>query len=123
MAKPRVGLFVTCLVDLYRPVVGFAAIKLLEDAGCTVEVPEAQTCCGQPGYNSGDKATAEHHGLQARIASWRTDAQAEKSSIPASTPSDPDLELAKLGRVPVPADRVATRPVPEGVGADLEGHA
>src|SRR5215510_6892122 len=59
MAKPRVGLFVTCLVDLYRPVVGFAAIKLLEDAGCTVEVPEAQTCCGQPGYNSGDKATAD----------------------------------------------------------------
>jgi len=59
MAKPRVGLFVTCLVDLYRPVVGFAAIKLLEDAGCVVEVPAAQTCCGQPGYNSGDKATAD----------------------------------------------------------------
>src|SRR5512147_145375 len=59
MAKPRVGLFVTCLVDLYRPVVGFAAIKLLEDAGCVVEVPETQTCCGQPGYNSGDKATAD----------------------------------------------------------------
>ena len=54
----RVALFVTCLVDLYRPVVGFAAIKLLEQAGCTVEVPEAQTCCGQPGYNSGDHASA-----------------------------------------------------------------
>ena len=54
----RVALFVTCLVDLYRPVVGFAAIKLLEQAGCTVEVPEAQTCCGQPGYNSGDKESA-----------------------------------------------------------------
>ena len=35
----RVGLFVTCLVDLFRPSVGFAAVKLLEDAGCTVEVP------------------------------------------------------------------------------------
>jgi L-lactate dehydrogenase complex protein LldE len=55
-AKPRVGLFVTCLVDLYRPSVGFAAVKLLEDAGCTVEVPGLQTCCGQPAYNSGDKA-------------------------------------------------------------------
>lgn len=54
----RVALFVTCLVDLYRPVVGFAAIKLLEQAGCTVEVPEAQTCCGQPGYNSGDRDSA-----------------------------------------------------------------
>jgi L-lactate dehydrogenase complex protein LldE len=51
----RVGLFVTCLVDLFRPSVGFAAVKLLEGAGCTVEVPESQTCCGQPTYNSGDK--------------------------------------------------------------------
>ena len=55
--RPRVGLFVTCLVDLYRPTVGFAAIKLLEAAGCQVEVPRAQTCCGQPAYNSGDRAT------------------------------------------------------------------
>ncbi|MDY8108589.1 (Fe-S)-binding protein [Fulvimarina sp. 2208YS6-2-32] len=52
---PHVGLFVTCLVDLFRPSVGFAAIKLLEDAGCTVSVPEGQTCCGQPAYNSGDR--------------------------------------------------------------------
>jgi L-lactate dehydrogenase complex protein LldE len=56
--RPRVGLFVTCLVDLYRPSVGFGAIKLLEAAGCTVEVPRAQTCCGQPAYNSGDRASA-----------------------------------------------------------------
>jgi L-lactate dehydrogenase complex protein LldE len=54
----RVGLFVTCLVDLFRPTVGFAAVKLLEDAGCTVEVPRVQTCCGQPAYNSGDRADA-----------------------------------------------------------------
>lgn len=52
---PRVALFVTCLVDLFRPTVGFAAVKLMQDAGCTVEVPEAQTCCGQPAYNSGDR--------------------------------------------------------------------
>ncbi|HEX2135681.1 MAG TPA: (Fe-S)-binding protein [Microvirga sp.] len=55
--KPRVALFVTCLVDLIRPSVGFAAAKLLEDAGCTVEVP-VQTCCGQPAFNTGDRATA-----------------------------------------------------------------
>lgn len=51
---PRVGLFATCLMNLFRPTVGFAAARLLEDAGCTVEVPMAQSCCGQPGYNSGD---------------------------------------------------------------------
>jgi L-lactate dehydrogenase complex protein LldE len=57
--RPRVGLFVTCLVDLFRPSVGFAAVKLLRNAGCDVDVPASQTCCGQPAYNSGDKATAE----------------------------------------------------------------
>lgn len=56
--RPRVGLFVTCLVDLFRPTVGFAAVKLIEEAGCTVEAPRAQTCCGQPAYNSGDRADA-----------------------------------------------------------------
>ncbi|HUE19952.1 MAG TPA: (Fe-S)-binding protein, partial [Stellaceae bacterium] len=56
MAEPkRVALFVTCLVDLFRPSIGFAAVKLLEQAGCAVSVPTAQTCCGQPAYNSGDK--------------------------------------------------------------------
>jgi len=54
---PRVGLFVTCLVDLFRPGVGFAAIRLLEQAGCEVEAPAAQTCCGQPAFNSGDYDT------------------------------------------------------------------
>jgi L-lactate dehydrogenase complex protein LldE len=58
-ARPRVGLFVTCLVDLVRPSVGFAAVKLLEQAGCEVEVP-MQTCCGQPAWNSGaDKHAAD----------------------------------------------------------------
>lgn len=51
--SPRVGLFVTCLVDLVRPQVGFAAVKLLEAAGCRVEVPSSQTCCGQPAWNAG----------------------------------------------------------------------
>ena len=62
-SKPKVALFVTCLVDLFRPSVGFAAAKLLELSGCIVEVPSFQTCCGQPAYNSGDRATA------ARLAS------------------------------------------------------
>ncbi len=54
--EPRVALFVTCLVDLFRPAVGFAAVRLLEAAGCRVEVPRRQTCCGQPAYNQGDRA-------------------------------------------------------------------
>ena len=52
-ARPRVGLFVTCLVDLVRPQIGFAAVKLLEQSGCDVVVPRAQTCCGQPAWNAG----------------------------------------------------------------------
>jgi L-lactate dehydrogenase complex protein LldE len=58
-ATARVALLVTCLVDLFRPSVGFAAVKLLEEAGCAVEVPRAQTCCGQPAYNSGDRGDAK----------------------------------------------------------------
>ncbi len=56
----RVALLVTCLVDLFRPNVGFAAAELLENAGCEVEVPTRQTCCGQPAYNSGDARTAQN---------------------------------------------------------------
>lgn len=54
----RVGLLVTCLVDLMRPRIGFAALELLEAAGCEVTVPATQTCCGQPGWNSGDRRAA-----------------------------------------------------------------
>ncbi|MDX1609232.1 MAG: (Fe-S)-binding protein [Halofilum sp. (in: g-proteobacteria)] len=63
-AKPRIGLFVTCLVDLFRPRVGFAAVRLIEAAGGEVVVPE-QTCCGQPAWNSGDRADARR--LAARV--------------------------------------------------------
>jgi L-lactate dehydrogenase complex protein LldE len=59
----RVALFVTCLVDAMRPSIGFAAAKLLEEAGCVVEVPR-QTCCGQPAFNSGDRATTRALALQ-----------------------------------------------------------
>ena len=54
----RVGLFVTCLVDLMRPSIGFAALDLLEAGGADVHVPPTQTCCGQPCYNAGDRAGA-----------------------------------------------------------------
>lgn len=57
---PHVGLFVTCLVNALRPSVGFSAIELLEQSGCRVTVPENQTCCGQPGFNSGDVDNSRH---------------------------------------------------------------
>ncbi len=56
MTDKHVALFVTCLVDLFRPSVGFSAVKLLEKAGCRVDVPHGQTCCGQPAYNQGARA-------------------------------------------------------------------
>ena len=59
MSQRKVALFVTCLVDLFRPTVGFAALRLLEQAGCDVSVPGAQTCCGQPAFNSGDRGNAQ----------------------------------------------------------------
>lgn len=59
-----VALFATCLVDFMRPSVGFAAASLIKNAGYNVDVPTAQTCCGQPQYNGGDaegaKALARH---------------------------------------------------------------
>ncbi len=62
---PRVGLFVTCLADLIRPKLGFAALKLLEASGCLVEVPTKQVCCGQPAFNSG--ATKAAAGLARQL--------------------------------------------------------
>ena len=55
----KVGLFVTCLVDLARPSIGFATLRLLQASGCEVVVPREQTCCGQPGYNSGARAVSQ----------------------------------------------------------------
>lgn len=63
-SQPTVGLFVTCIVDIMRPNIGFAAIKLLEHCNCVVEVPENQTCCGQPAYNSGDSKTTTSIAMQ-----------------------------------------------------------
>jgi L-lactate dehydrogenase complex protein LldE len=57
-SRGEVGVFVTCLVDLMRPSIGFAALRLIEGAGYTPVVPDVQTCCGQPGHNAGDANSA-----------------------------------------------------------------
>ncbi len=96
---PRVGLFVTCLVDIFRPSVGFAAVKLLEAAGCRVEVPRAQTCCGQPAYNSGDRrdaaaiarqTIAAFEGFDYVVAPSGSCAAMIKEHYPALLQDDPD---------------------------------
>lgn len=54
----RLALYVTCLVDLMRPSIGFAALRLLEATGAEVIVPEGQTCCGQPAWSAGNRPLA-----------------------------------------------------------------
>ncbi len=63
-AAPHVALFATCLVELFRPRIVDAGVKLLEAAGCRVTVPAAQTCCGQPAYNAGDRDRARRMARQ-----------------------------------------------------------
>src|SRR5580704_6051610 len=58
MGKPRVSLFVTCMVDQLFPKVGMAMAEVLESLGYQVDFPEEQTCCGQPAFNSGYRAEA-----------------------------------------------------------------
>lgn len=54
----RVSLFVTCIVDQLFPKVGLAMAEVLERAGCAINFPLDQTCCGQPAYNSGFRREA-----------------------------------------------------------------
>jgi L-lactate dehydrogenase complex protein LldE len=49
----KVSLLVTCLGDALFPDVGVATVRLLRRLGVTVDFPAAQTCCGQPHFNSG----------------------------------------------------------------------
>ncbi len=58
-SRPRVALFVTCMVDTLYPDVGMAAVDLLERHGADVVFPSEQTCCGQPAFNSGYRRDAE----------------------------------------------------------------
>ena len=51
--RPQVAMFITCLTDQFYPRVGVAVTKILEQFGCDVHFPDAQTCCGQPFFNNG----------------------------------------------------------------------
>ncbi|MCK6406888.1 MAG: (Fe-S)-binding protein [Rhodocyclaceae bacterium] len=95
----KVALFVTCLVDLMRPSVGFATLRLLESAGCNVHVPETQTCCGQPAFNSGDrqaalalarKTIAEFEGFDYLVAPSGSCADQIRTAYPGLFTDDPE---------------------------------
>ncbi len=58
MPSGSVALFATCIVDQVFPQVGLAIAGILERLGYAVDFPEAQTCCGQPAFNSGYRAEA-----------------------------------------------------------------
>ena len=99
VANMRVGLFVTCLVDLMRPRIGFATLKLLETAGCEVIVPETQTCCGQPAWNSGDapgavalakKTIAEFEGFEYVVAPSGSCGDQIRTEYPALLADEPE---------------------------------
>lgn len=98
----HVGLFVTCLADLMRPSVGFSALKLLETAGCKVEVPSTQTCCGQPVFNAGDrivaaalarKTVAEFEGFDYVVAPSGSCADQICNEFPSLLAADPEWQL------------------------------
>ena len=76
----RVQLFITCIVDSLYPTVGEAVVEVLECLGVEVEFPEAQTCCGQPGYNAGFRDEARQLALNFLDVF-------EKSDAPVVTPS------------------------------------
>lgn len=97
----NVGLFVTCLVDLMRPSIGFATLKLLETAGCTVSVPATQTCCGQPAFNAGDmpaatalarKTIAEFEGFDYLVAPSGSCADQIRNEYPGLFAADPEWQ-------------------------------
>src|SRR6266478_6172123 len=59
---------ITCLGDVFFPDVGIATVQLLRRLGVEVDFPAAQTCCGQPHFNSGyhgDARILAQHTIQA----------------------------------------------------------
>ena len=59
MIQPKVSgrevqLMITCLCDAFYADVAKSVYAVLDHAGCQIEIPEGQTCCGQPAFNAGD---------------------------------------------------------------------
>ncbi|MFJ3794068.1 (Fe-S)-binding protein [Kitasatospora sp. NPDC090091] len=55
----RVALFATCVNDALHPSTAIATVRLLERLGVEVDFPAAQSCCGQPQFNTGYRRACE----------------------------------------------------------------
>lgn len=84
----KVALMVTCLGDALFPEVGVATVQLLRRLGVEVDFPSAQTCCGQPQFNSG------YHDLARELARHTLRAFAEAPRL--VTPSGSCAAMVKL---------------------------
>lgn len=71
-SKPRVALFVTCIVDQFYPQVGESVVRILRRLGVEVTFNPAQTCCGQPAFNTGYREEA--HSVASRVLDLFDDA-------------------------------------------------
>ncbi len=60
----RVSLFVTCIVDMIYPQTGMSVVEILEHLNLEFDFPMEQTCCGQPGFNSGYRKDAKTVAIQ-----------------------------------------------------------
>lgn len=124
----RIALYVTCLVDLMRPAVGFAALRLLEATGAEVVVPPTQTCCGQPAWSAGNrplarelarKAIAELEGFDRVVLPAGSCAEHLCNGYPDLLADDPDW--AGRARSLAARTRELTQFLTEAVPAALPG--
>jgi L-lactate dehydrogenase complex protein LldE len=84
---PRAQLFITCLVDTFRPQTGEAMVSILRRLGVEVEFPSAQSCCGQPAFNAGLRAEARPLAKQMIMAFERPAGFQESPEVCVVTPS------------------------------------
>ena len=108
----NVALFVTCLVDLFRPSIGFAAIKLMEDAGCTVAVPDAQTCCGANGRG----LALENDNMEQALVSGIAHAIDEAKVTVSGVPDIPGIASKILG--PIGGGNIEVDMIVQNTGVD-----
>ena len=82
-ARMRVALFPSCIVDHFMPTAGYAAARVLQAAGCAVNLIEGRRCCGLPQLNSGERPTAVAMAKEAIEALERV--SADRIVIPSSS--------------------------------------
>ncbi|HTQ10587.1 MAG TPA: (Fe-S)-binding protein [Fimbriimonadaceae bacterium] len=92
-----VKLMLTCLCDALYGEVGIATVRVLEHAGCSVEFPKGQTCCGQPPFNAGDWDASRIVARRCRDLFFGKDQGDASSSTPVVTPSSSCAAMIREG--------------------------